>query len=39
MKAIYTIGVSASGKTTWAEQFCKETGAVNINETQFGLTS
>ena len=31
MKAIYTIGVSASGKTTWAEQFCKETGAVNIN--------
>lgn len=32
MKAILTVGVSASGKTTWAEQFVKENdGWVNIN--------
>lgn len=32
MKAILTIGVSASGKTTWAEQFVKDNvGWFNIN--------
>lgn len=31
MKAIITRGISASGKTTWAEQHCKETNSVNIN--------
>lgn len=31
MKAIITVGVSASGKTTWAEKWCKENGWVNIN--------
>ncbi|CAL9992741.1 polynucleotide kinase [Vibrio phage D484] len=31
MKVIVTVGVPASGKTTWAEQFCAKTGAVNVN--------
>ena len=31
MKAIFTVGVSASGKTTWAKEYCKETRSVNIN--------
>lgn len=26
-----TLGISASGKTTWAEEVCKATGAVNVN--------
>lgn len=31
MKAILTRGISASGKTTWANEYCKKTGAININ--------
>jgi predicted kinase len=32
MKAILTVGISASGKTTWAEQYIKDNqGWVNIN--------
>lgn len=31
MKAIITIGVPCSGKSTWAEQYCKEVSAVEIN--------
>lgn len=31
MKAIFTVGVSASGKSTWAREHCKATGAVEIN--------
>jgi predicted kinase len=31
MKAIVTIGIPCSGKSTWAEQHCKETGALEIN--------
>jgi len=31
MKAIVTIGIPCSGKSTWAEQYCKETGAKEIN--------
>ena len=31
MKAVLTRGISASGKTTWAEEYCKDTGAANIN--------
>src|SRR5690606_13430707 len=27
----FTIGISASGKTTWAKNSCKETNAVRIN--------
>lgn len=31
-RAVLTVGVSASGKTTWAEKFCERTkGWVNIN--------
>jgi len=28
---ILTIGISASGKSTWAEAYCRNNGAVNIN--------
>ena len=39
MKAILTIGVSASGKTTWAEQFVKENEWwVNINRDDIRFT-
>jgi predicted kinase len=31
MKAIVTIGIPCSGKSTWADQYCKETGARQIN--------
>lgn len=31
MKAILTVGIPASGKTSWAEEYCKQTGAKNIN--------
>jgi len=31
MKLILTVGVPASGKTTWAEKYCEDTGAVNVN--------
>lgn len=31
MRAIITIGMPASGKTTWAEEYCKDTGAINVN--------
>lgn len=32
MKAILTVGISASGKTTWAEEFCSQnSGWLNIN--------
>lgn len=31
MKLILTVGVPASGKTTWAEKYCEEHGAVNVN--------
>ena len=31
MKAIITVGISGSGKTTWAEGFCKKNGYININ--------
>lgn len=30
-KAIITVGISGSGKTTWAEQFCEENHFININ--------
>lgn len=36
MKAIITVGISGSGKTTWAEQFCRNRGDwVNINRDDF----
>ena len=39
MKAILTVGVSASGKTTWAEQFVKENEWwVNINRDDIRFT-
>lgn len=31
MKAILTCGISASGKTTWAEEYRKDTNIMNIN--------
>jgi predicted kinase len=31
MKAILTIGIPCSGKSTWAEQYCRENIAVEIN--------
>lgn len=31
MKAILTRGISASGKTTWANEYCKGTHTMNIN--------
>lgn len=31
MKAIFTVGVSASGKSTWAREHCKVTGAFEVN--------
>jgi predicted kinase len=31
MKAIITIGIPCSGKSTWAEEHCRKTGAVEIN--------
>lgn len=31
MKAIVTIGIPCSGKSTWAEEYCKKTGALEIN--------
>jgi len=31
MKAIFTVGCSASGKSTWARDFCKITGSMEIN--------
>ena len=39
----FTIGISASGKTTWAKKFCKENNAIRINRDDlraslFGLT-
>lgn len=44
MKAIITIGIPCSGKSTWAEQFCAENGYVEINRDSlrmrlFNLTS
>lgn len=30
-KCIITIGISASGKTTWSKNYCKENNAVRIN--------
>jgi predicted kinase len=30
-KMIFTVGVSGSGKTTWANQFCKSEWFVNVN--------
>lgn len=30
-KAIITVGISASGKTTWAEKWCRENNGVNVN--------
>lgn len=40
MKAVITVGVSASGKTTWARQRAKETGALitNRDDIRFSLT-
>ncbi|AGN30140.1 PseT polynucleotide 5'-kinase and 3'-phosphatase [Vibrio phage nt-1] len=31
MKLIVTVGVPASGKTTWAEKYCEKNNAVNVN--------
>jgi predicted kinase len=31
MNAIFTVGVSASGKSTWAKEYCRVTGAYEIN--------
>jgi predicted kinase len=31
MEAIITVGISASGKTSWAEPFCRKNGYLNIN--------
>lgn len=28
---ILTVGISASGKSTWAEAYCRKNGAININ--------
>ena len=45
MKAIITVGISASGKTTWAEEYCRKNGNwININRDSlrfslFGVSS
>lgn len=38
--AIITVGISASGKTTWARQYAQETGAIitNRDDLRFSLT-
>lgn len=40
MKAIITVGVSASGKTTWAKAHARETGAIisNRDDLRFSMT-
>lgn len=40
MEAIITVGVSASGKTTWAREYAKEHGAIvtNRDDLRFSLT-
>lgn len=40
MKAILTLGVPCSGKTTWSEEHCRKTGAVNANrdDIRFAIT-
>jgi len=38
MKAILTVGISASGKSTWADEHCRKTGAININRDNMRFT-
>lgn len=40
MKATLTIGIPASGKTVWAEEYCRKNGAVNANrdDIRFAIT-
>jgi predicted kinase len=38
MKAIVTVGISGSGKTTWAEAFCRKQGYINVNRDNFRFT-
>ena len=37
MKAIVCVGIPCSGKSTWARQYCKETGAVEVNRDEWRL--
>lgn len=40
MKAILTLGIPCSGKTTWSEEHCRKTGAINANrdDIRFAIT-
>lgn len=38
LKAKLTVGISASGKSTWAEKFCKENGWYNSNRDDIRFT-
>lgn len=38
MEAIITVGISGSGKTTWAEPFCKKEGYINVNRDNVRFT-
>jgi len=38
-KAIVTVGISGSGKTTWATKFCSENNYVNINRDEVRFSS
>lgn len=38
MKAIITIGIPCSGKTTWAEEYARKNGFVNVNRDDLRFT-
>lgn len=38
-KAIITVGISCSGKTTWAEEWCRTNNAVNVNRDDIRFTN
>lgn len=37
MRAIITVGISCSGKSTWAKKYCEETGALEINRDEIRM--
>lgn len=36
-KLIFTVGLPASGKSTWAKQYCKDTGAFQVERDQIRI--